>query len=351
MRLLVVTQAVDQDDQALGFFHDWIAALAARTERVTVICLYEGRHDLPENVAVHSLGKERSRVSHVRYAARFLALAWQLRATYDTVCVHMNQEYVLLAGSLWKALGKRVALWRNHARGSFATSIAIALTDRVFVTSSRAYAAPFEKAKRMPVGIAVPEMLPTAARDPRALLYVGRLDPVKRIEIIIDACALLQEYNHRFSLALIGAPTPGREAYAEQLAALVRERKLGDAVTFRAPIPHAMLGEIYATQGVVVNATLPGSYDKTILEAAAYGCLSVACTDTYVADAPPACVYDGTAAGLAETLDRLLALPEEDSERLRTEMRALAARNSLAALADALADELAALHPHAARTY
>ena len=57
MRLLILTQKVDINDDILGFFHRWIEEFAKRCEKVIVICLQEGRHDLPSNVKVLSLGK------------------------------------------------------------------------------------------------------------------------------------------------------------------------------------------------------------------------------------------------------------------------------------------------------
>ena len=59
MRLLIVTQKVDREDDLLGFFHQWIIEFAKHCESVTVICLEEGSHRLPSNVRVFSLGKER----------------------------------------------------------------------------------------------------------------------------------------------------------------------------------------------------------------------------------------------------------------------------------------------------
>ena len=116
MKLFVVTQAVDSEDPVLGFFVRWVAELAKHFERIEVVCLKEGEHDLPKNVRVHSLGKPSSAkategtgaqlVLRFRYAVRFKLLAWRLRREYDAVFVHMNQEYVLLAGWLWKLLGK-----------------------------------------------------------------------------------------------------------------------------------------------------------------------------------------------------------------------------------------------------
>jgi len=58
MKLLIITQAVDTTDSNLGFFHGWIEEFARHCSKVTVICLREGKHSLPTNVRVLSLGKE-----------------------------------------------------------------------------------------------------------------------------------------------------------------------------------------------------------------------------------------------------------------------------------------------------
>ena len=113
MRLLIVTQAVDTEDSALGFFHRWIQEFATHCESVHVICLKEGAHDLPANVSIHTLGKEGGR-SRVKYVTRFYRYVFGLRAEYDAVFVHMNPEYVILGGAYWRLTGKKIALWYVH---------------------------------------------------------------------------------------------------------------------------------------------------------------------------------------------------------------------------------------------
>src|SRR3989338_2534636 len=132
MRLLIITQAVDNNDPVLGFFVSWIRELSKRFESVDVICLREGTHSLPANVSVHSLGKENLEIENWKlkilrrplYIMRFYRYAWSLRRSYDAVFVHMNQEYVLLGAILWKLLGKRVYMWRNHYSGGALTDTA-----------------------------------------------------------------------------------------------------------------------------------------------------------------------------------------------------------------------------------
>ncbi|HXK39853.1 MAG TPA: glycosyltransferase, partial [Candidatus Paceibacterota bacterium] len=113
MRLLILTQKVDRNDDNLGFFHHWVEEFARQCEKVTVVCLFEGAHSLPENVRVLSLGKE-SGTSRLKYLRRFYAFAWKERKNYDAVFVHMNQIYVILGAPLWRLLGKCVGLWYAH---------------------------------------------------------------------------------------------------------------------------------------------------------------------------------------------------------------------------------------------
>jgi len=80
MKLLIITQIVDRDDAILGFFHRWIEEFAKHCEQITVICLKEGKHNLPKNVQVLSLGKEDG-ASKVRYLFNFYRFVWNERKT------------------------------------------------------------------------------------------------------------------------------------------------------------------------------------------------------------------------------------------------------------------------------
>jgi len=94
MKLLILTQIVDLNDDVLGFMHGWIAEFAKNCELVTVICLKKGETNLPDNVKVLSLGKETGR-SRIKYLLNFYRYIWQYRGNYDNIFVHMNEQYVL----------------------------------------------------------------------------------------------------------------------------------------------------------------------------------------------------------------------------------------------------------------
>ncbi len=56
MKLLIITQKVDNNDDLLGFMYTWIDKLAEQCQSVIIICLVKGETDLPLNVKVLSLG-------------------------------------------------------------------------------------------------------------------------------------------------------------------------------------------------------------------------------------------------------------------------------------------------------
>ena len=59
MKLLIITQKVNENDQLLGFFVEWLKRFAGKFDKLTVLCLEKGDYVLPPNVEIISLGKER----------------------------------------------------------------------------------------------------------------------------------------------------------------------------------------------------------------------------------------------------------------------------------------------------
>ncbi|MBI4088133.1 glycosyltransferase family 4 protein [Candidatus Kaiserbacteria bacterium] len=341
MKLLVCTQAVDQDDPALGFFHEWIRALADRFESVEVICLQEGRHALSDNVRVHSLGKESGRKSRGRYAARFLQLAWSLRNSYDAVFVHQNQEYVLLAGWLWKFLGKRIFMWRNHYAGSSLTGLAAAFCDKIFCTSAHSYTARYANTVLMPVGVDTDLFKFSESRTPHSILFLGRITPSKRPDLLVESLGLLVERGVRFTATLCGPVLSKDEGYFAALKRRAEELGLTERVTFRDGVSHDAAATLYASHEIFVNLSGSGMYDKTMFEAAASGCIVIALSKDFTQHIDAQFVpQGGNAEAIARALEHALSAPADENIKAAGSFRSLAETNSLKALEARLAREM-----------
>lgn len=315
MKLLLFTQKVDSRDTVLGFFHTWIARFAHRYEHVTVICLEEGEHSLPENVRVLSLGKEKipeedqnSLYSKFSYIKKLYEHLQAIQGTYQSVFVHMNQEYVVLAGLYWRIKGIPVYLWRNHPYGNVATRFAVFLSHKVFCTSRSSFTARYGKTVVMPAGIDT--RLYTAVlgtmRKKYAVCVVGRIAPVKHIERALEAVVEIVHSGGQVSLSIIGSPLPKDVEYYEALKKYSADNNLGSYVNFIDAVSPDKLPEIYSGHEICLNLTDEGSFDKTIVEAAACGAIPVVTNKSFLGILPDVCIADVHPQAIAQTIKHLL---------------------------------------------
>jgi glycosyltransferase involved in cell wall biosynthesis len=314
MRLLICTQTVDSDDPVLGFFHRWIEEFSKNCERVTVVCLREGAHNLPSNVRVYSLGKEKGG-NRLLYTARFLKLIVSLRRSYDSVFVHMNPEYVVLGGLFWRAARKRVYMWRNHWKGGLITDIAVALSHKIFCTSKASYIAKYQKNVLMPVGIDTDTFkpVPGVIRRPRSVLSLGRIAPSKNIHVILEALHLLKQRGVAFTASVYGDALPKDQGYLIAQKQFVADHNLSDRVSFYPGVKNSETPAIYSAHEIFVNASASGMFDKTIFEAIACGCTSIASSRDYLEFSGPQYWFEGIdALTLAEKIEKAFVSPQKN---------------------------------------
>jgi glycosyltransferase involved in cell wall biosynthesis len=277
MKLLILTQKVNKNDPILGFFHRWLEELSKKFEKITVICLEEGDHDLPKNVKVFSLGKESGR-SKLKYIINFYKYIWVEKKNYDRVFVHMNQEYALLGGLFWKIMDKKIFLWRNHPQGSFLTRVAVWFSEKVFYTSPQAFVAQFKNSQIMPVGIDTDKFKNSnlESQIPNSILSLGRISPIKNIDKLIEAAVLLDKEGVDFKLDIVGDPVnKDDKGYQDKLFEMAKDLVEKGKVKFIPAVSQDEAVEMYQTHQIFVNLTPSGSMDKTILEAAACGCILI----------------------------------------------------------------------------
>jgi glycosyltransferase involved in cell wall biosynthesis len=331
---------VDLDNPGLGFFHRWIEELAGRFESVVVICLFEGRHTLPKNVEVFSLGKEKKEAHRAQYTQRFLALAWGLRGKYDDVFVHMNQEYVLIAGWLWMMLGKRVYLWRNHYQPNPLTGLAAFFCTKMFCTSKYSYNAKYAKTVLMPIGVDTEFFEPLDAQRKESALSIGRIAPSKRLEVLVDAIGILAQGGLQIKAYIYGDALPEDAEYETGLRARVEKARIGHLVEFHQGVRNTDTPALYSGHEMFINCSQSGMYDKTIFEAAACGALPIASSEDYAKIADLRLSFDGSAQGLAHTMKEITLLSTSDRELLQKAGRAIAEHNNLKELGKRLREEI-----------
>ena len=275
MKLLIVTQTVDIEDSVLKFFVRWIEEFAKHVEHIEVICLKEGKYELPENVRVRSLGKEKG-VSRIKYILNFYKYIWNSRHDYDAVFVHMNPEYVILGGLFWRFWNKPIALWYTHKNVDTKLRIAERLVNIIFTASKESFRFSSEKVHVMGHGIDVDFFSPeTSVARGTAVISVGRLSPTKRNDLIIRAA---EHFPNEVWIVGDGPEEHNLEVLADHLDISPRVHFLGSQT-------HEEVRKEYRSAGVFVHTSETGSLDKVVLEALACG-LPVITTSTILTGLP-----------------------------------------------------------------
>lgn len=284
MRLLIITQKVDSNDPVLGFFHRWIEEFSKHCEQITVICLYEGVYNLPDNVRVFSLGKEHS-VSRLSYILSFYHLIWRERRNYDAVFVHMNPIYVIFGGLLWKITKKKIGLWYTHKNVDTKLQIAEKLVDIIFTASRESFR--FQSTKVLVVGHGVPFELfkrevPSVFHEKIQIISVGRITPIKNLDILIDTVGILKNRNFNVGISIVGAPVcKDDEDYSEKLRKEISEKGLGDNIVFVGTIPNNKIREYYWKSDLSINLCPTGGVDKAVLESIAAGLIVLVSNEAF----------------------------------------------------------------------
>ena len=338
MKILVLTQAVDRNDPVLGFFHRWLTVFAAHFERITAVCLKRGLYDLPSNVSVYSLGKE-EHLSRVGYVWRFYRRIWRERRNYDAVLVHMNFEYVLLGALLWFFLHKPIYLWYNHQHSHTFSRLAFILAHTIFHTSPFAAPARMKKAVQMPVGVDTDTFTPDdAVRTPRSTLFLGRLSPVKRLDVLVDAAVALAAESIDYVLSIYGDMSSPRDMhYVEEVREKSNSLEEKGTITFHGSVRYEDAPPVYRSHEIFINCTNPGSFDKTIIEAMASGTIPLISNTSVTLDDERLFFKEGDAVDLAKRWRALLELPEDEKRTVRERVRSYAVEeHSLQALAGRL---------------
>lgn len=314
MKILIITQVVDTEHPILGFFHNWIAEFAKNFEKVTVVCLFKGKYDLPDNVKVVSLGKEEGG-NKFKYTYRFFKYLFKYRREYDQVFVHMNQIYVILGGLYWRLMGKKVNLWYAHGTVTNSLRIATLLSHKIFTSTDNGFRIDTKKKNVVGQGIDT-DIFSYGDFDSREdkFLVVGRISPVKGFGVILDA---VKEIDQEVEIEVVGEPS------SEEEDKYMNELKSTGIFNFLGKIPNHLLNEKLREAKVLINMSDNGSLDKTMVEAMSSGLIVISCNEAYGEvvgdDNELYCKKDPSI--LASLMLKYLNINKEDYEKISKDLR------------------------------
>ena len=278
---------------------------------------------VPVPPALRHYGHTTTGARAVRAALALPRYWWRLRSALRgrADVIHVNdQRGMVLAGPAARLAGVPV-VWHVHG---VRPPRAINAIGRVLARRTVALTAADAARLATPLRKDAPDVVanaPDAAYfgverrpvSPPLVVTVGRLSPVKGIDVLLRAVAALRSNGTALALEVLGGQQPGYEDHAEQLNRLRQSLGLDDVVTFA--------GHVADTREALARATVyaqPARWEGVplaVLEAMAAGIPVVATDvggvrDVITPEVTGLLVPPDDAAALATALARLLDTPE-----------------------------------------
>lgn len=282
MKILIICQKVDDNDDLLGAFMGWIREFAKKVDEVRVICLYKGSYNLPPNVQVFSLGKERG-VSRIGRWFNFYATFFKILPKFDVIFSHMCPIYAI-AASPARLFGKRNTMWYAHGQVSLTLRLSIFLSNLIFTSSKKGCRVKSDKIRVVGQGVDTDLFAIDKNVEPDGdVLTVGRISPSKHLEILIEAADLLiKNQRPNLKVKIIGQEgLPSQRPYFDHLRQLVKEKGLESNISFPGAVANRQTVGYYQKSRLFVNMSTTGSLDRAVLEAMSCGLPVLTCNEAY----------------------------------------------------------------------
>ncbi len=275
MNLLIITQKVDEKDDLLGFFVDWLRGFADKFDEVFVITLYKGSYDLPQNVHVYSLGKEKGN-SKIARAFNFYRYLFKLVPKSSGIFAHMSPVFVIASWPVTSLFGKKIILWYLHRSVTFRLKLAEKLSYKIVTANKESLKIESKKIIETGHGINIDKFKTNRSWSDEELkiLSVGRISPIKNYETLIKAMAILKNEGYP-QIDIIGKPVmPSDFQYFDKLKTMIGNDE-NSVINFVGYIPHTEMPDYYKKANLVINLAPTGGLDKVVLEAIASGCIAL----------------------------------------------------------------------------
>jgi glycosyltransferase involved in cell wall biosynthesis len=341
MRIGYVCKAVDETNPTVATQVRWIRELAARpqVEHVRVLTRTLGPATLGDNVTVTTFGHRGWPATVLEFWRQVLA---QPRAEIDLYFVAQGGPYpaLLLPLKLFRSQG--IVQWKAHAHVSSRMRFyARYCDDLVFTPTPSSLPLDLPNIRVVGHGIDTELFRPPAVTAPsRDLVAVGRIAPIKRLDVALDLLRRCRvTWGTTPSLDIVGPCQAKDSGYLLHLEHLVEELGLSEDVRFLGSVSHDELPGLLGGYRASINLS-DTAFDKAAGESMAVG-VPVVTSNDCTTEMLPADLRPLLAAGrqdsvgLAELVHDVVGWDDDTRARIGATLRANVVENhSLNALFD-----------------
>lgn len=260
---------MDSSDFLLSHQLEAVTALATYFSQVEVITSRAGELKLPQNIRIHNVNwnSKHSLVSLFRFIITFTKVLAVFRP--HVIFSHMTDMQASIISPIVRLLKIRHVLWYAHKTKSKYLAFANLFVN-IIVTSTPG-SCPISSRKVVSIGQAInpQDFTPKSkfAGQLNKFLHIGRLDPAKRTDYIVESVARMRPTYPEISLTLYGSIGNRKsKSWASDLKLLSEIDDNSLWLKFLPGISRKEVPGIISSNDVFIHAYL-GSLDKTLLEA------------------------------------------------------------------------------------
>lgn len=210
----------------------------------------------------------------------------------------------------------KIVVWTEGEADFFAAEMGVS-TDKVAVVAPGVDTDLFRNTARV-----------SGKPEPKRVLYVGRLDALKGVDLLVEAFSCLIKRGVDAELQIVGG---GSADEFRRVLGRISELRLSDRVKMPGVLPQSELVDVYSSATCIVAPSFHETFGLAVLEAAACGTPAVAAD----VDGLRSIVVDGETGYLVqdrdpeEYADRIAELIENDEIRSRMSFAARARAETL----------------------
>jgi len=264
---------MDENDPLLSHQIQAVNRLAAHFDKVTVITGRIGKYE--EKLNVRIISTHWSPGKKILSALTFLAISIPhiIFGNYSVLFSHMTEVQSSLVAPLTRTRRLRHFLWYAHTTPSKYLRWSHFWVNGIITSTPGS--CPIKSKKIFPIGQAVdPNAFPFASRTDYAFnraIHIGRFDPSKKIDQIVNVGKKILAKNLSFKLTLIGSPSTARaKIESERLLSQFHEEIGKGWLVFLPSVRRSEVPALLASQDFFIHA-YEGSLDKTLIEATLSG--------------------------------------------------------------------------------
>lgn len=260
-------------------------------EKISVITYRSSQEitTLPNNVKVYTLGNS-GRFKIYSYLKFMIIFCSVLIRNHNTVVFsHMTETLSAIVSPLTRFLRIRHYLWYAHTSKPLRLSWCNIFVDKI-ITSTR-NSCPIKNKKVIPIGQAIRyQDFNCEGRVNEKLskihaVHIGRLDPSKKIDKIIDIFSS-ETKNMDAVLHLVGEPTDGHFNYVNFCREKFKKQIESQRLIFHGRNDHNQIRNLLCESQIFIHL-FQGSLDKSLIEATFAKVYVVTANKEYLNDFPP----------------------------------------------------------------